>query len=209
MTTASQSPGRFITFEGGEGAGKSTQIGLAAARLRAQGIDVLETREPGGPIRDLLVKGDQDWTPMAEALLHFAARADHLEKTIKPALASGTWVLCDRFADSTMAYQGIAQGLGVQAVETLYDLVAGDLQPDLTLILDLPVAVGLDRAVRRDIDETRYERMGTAFHETLRHAFLDIAAAHPDRCAIINADAPVETVQESIWAMLRARLDVQ
>lgn len=202
-------PGRFITFEGGEGAGKSTQIGLAAARLRTHGINVLETREPGGPIRDLLVKGDADWTPMAEALLHFAARADHLEKTIKPALAAGTWVLCDRFADSTMAYQGVAQGLGEGAVKALYDLVAGSLKPDLTLILDLPVDVGLDRAVRRDIDETRYERMGTAFHETLRQAFLDIAEAHADRCTVINADATVEVVQESIWAVLRDRLEVQ
>lgn len=198
--------GRFITFEGGEGAGKSTQIGLIAARLRARGLTVLETREPGGPVRDLLVKGDDEWAPMAEALLHFAARADHLEKTIRPALADGTWVLCDRFADSTMAYQGIAQGLGPDAVNALYDLVAGDLKPDLTLILDLPVSVGLDRAGRRDIDETRYERMGTAFHETLRQAFLDIAADAPERCVVVDANAPIETVETRLWGVLRERL---
>jgi dTMP kinase len=200
--------GRFITFEGGEGAGKSTQIGLLAARLRVHGVDLIETREPGGPVRDLLVKGDCDWTPMAEALLHFAARADHLKKTILPALASGQGVLCDRFADSTMAYQGYAQGLGPDIVERMYELVVGDLKPDLTLVMDLPVSVGLERAERRDIDENRYERMGTEFHETLRKAFLDIARDQPDRCALIDASGAVETIHENIWQLVRDRLDI-
>jgi dTMP kinase len=200
--------GRFITFEGGEGAGKSTQIGLLAARLKTHGIELVETREPGGPVRDLLVKGDYPWTPMAEALLHFAARADHLEKTIKPALAENKWVLCDRFADSTLAYQGIAQGLGPEQITKLYDLVVGDLKPDVTLIMDLPVETGLERAIRRDIDENRYEKMGTAFHETLRQAFLEIAAQEKGRCIVINANQPVEAVEAEVWAAVSNRLKV-
>ncbi len=198
--------GQFITFEGGEGTGKSTQLGLLSARLRTHGLDVVETREPGGPIRKLLVEGDQDWDPMAEALLHFAARADHLAATVRPALAAGQTVLCDRFADSTMAYQGYAQGLGRKTVEDIYALVVGDLKPDLTLILDLPIETGLERAIRRDIDETRYERMGPEFHEILREAFRDIAEQEPDRCVLIDANHPVDTVHEAIWVVVQDRL---
>jgi len=202
-------PGTFITFEGGEGAGKSTQLGMLGSRLRAHGLDVVETREPGGPVRKLLLEGDGKWTPMAEALLMFAARAEHLAGTILPALDAGKLVLCDRFADSTMAYQGYAQGLGREAVEDLYRLVVGDLKPDLTLILDLPVEIGLERALRRDIDETRYERMGTAFHETLRTAFRDIAGREPDRCVLVDAGRSVETTHEAIWAIVRQRLGLR
>jgi dTMP kinase len=205
---AKASRGIFVTFEGGEGAGKSTQLGLLAARLKTRGIGVVETREPCGPIRNLLVQGDRNWSPMAEALLHFAARADHLEETVLPSLDDGLWVLCDRFADSTMAYQGYAQGLGRPAVETLYGLVAGALKPDLTLILDLPVSLGLDRAMRRDINETRYERMGRAFHEEIRDAFQDIASREPGRCAVIDSNRPVEVVHEEIWSTVQARLKV-
>jgi dTMP kinase len=200
---ASPGTGIFVTFEGGEGAGKSTQLGLLAARLSAAGVGVVETREPGGPIRSLLVQGDRMWTPMGEALLHFAARAEHLEETIRPALEEGSWVLCDRFGDSTMAYQGYGQGLGRGAIETLYKLVVGDLRPDLTLILDIPVTVGLDRALRRDIAETRYERMGREFHETLRNAFRDIARREPKRCRLIDAHRSVEEIHEDIWKLVR------
>ncbi|MGE0668958.1 MAG: dTMP kinase [Sphingomonadales bacterium] len=200
--------GIFVTFEGGEGAGKSTQLGLLAARLRTHGMGVVETREPNGPIRNLLVQGDRSWTPMAETLLHFAARAEHLDDTIRPALAEGSWVLCDRFADSTMAYQAYAQELGRAPVETLTRLVVGRLRPDLTLVLDMPVGLGLDRAARRNISETRYEAMGRKFHETVREAFLDIAAREPGRCAVIDANHPVETVHEAIWATVRERLQV-
>jgi dTMP kinase len=200
--------GTFVTFEGGEGAGKSTQLGLLAARLKTYGVGVVETREPCGPIRNLLVQGDRSWTPMAETLLHFAARAEHLEATILPSLEEGAWVLCDRFADSTMAYQAYAQQMGRPAVETLYKLVVGTLKPALTLVLDIPVTLGLDRAVRRDINETRYEVMGRQFHETVRSAFLDIAAREPERCVVIDANQPVETVHEAIWATVQQRLQV-
>ncbi|MEN3973805.1 dTMP kinase [Emcibacter sp. SYSU 3D8] len=200
--------GIFVTFEGGEGAGKSTQLGLLAARLRLHGIGVVETREPNGPIRNLLVQGDRAWTPMAETLLHFAARAEHLADTIVPSLDEGAWVLCDRFADSTMAYQGYAQQLGRPAVEKLYRLVAGRLKPDLTLVLDMPVALGLDRTARRQGNETRYEQMGRKFHDAVHEAFLDIAAREPERCVLIDANRPVETVHEAIWASVENRFKV-
>jgi dTMP kinase len=200
--------GTFVTFEGGEGAGKSTQLGLLAARLKARDLGVVETREPGGPIRALLVQGDRAWTPMAEALLHFAARAEHLEETVLPSLEEGLWVLCDRFADSTMAYQGYAQGLGRAAIQRLYALVVGDLKPDLTLILDVPVGLGLERALRRGGKDDRYERMNRAFHETLRAAYHDIAAREPDRCVLIDAGQPVEAVHEAVWTAVGERLAV-
>lgn len=201
--------GIFVTFEGGEGAGKSTQLGLLAARLKTHAIGVVETREPNGPIRNLLVQGDRAWAPMAETLLHFAARAEHLEETILPSLKDGLWVLSDRFADSTMAYQGYAQELGRATVEKLYRMVAGRLKPDLTLVMDMPVGVGLDRSLRRHVNhETRYELMGRKFHETVRAAFLDIAAREPERCVVIDANGPVETVHEAIWTTVKDRLKV-
>jgi len=198
--------GCFITFEGGEGAGKSTQIHRLADRLEASGLKVLKTREPGGSpgaeeIRSLLVNGEANrWTGMTEVLLHFAARADHLARVIRPALATGTWVLCDRFVDSSMAYQGVAQGLGRDTIAGLTTLVAGETMPDLTLILDLPVTEGLARASGRGEGEDRYEKMGTAFHDNLRQAFLSIAAEAPARCSVIDATADIESVSQDIWA---------
>src|SRR5918996_1848434 len=174
--------GRFITLEGGEGTGKSTQVHLLATTLSLAGITVHTTREPGGStgaehIRELLVRGEVlRWDPMTESLLHFAARRDHLEKTVRPALARGEWVVCDRFADSTMAYQGFGMGLGRQAVESLYRLVVETFAPDLTLILDLPVEEGLRRAAARAGTDTRYERMDASFHERVRGGFQEIAA---------------------------------
>jgi dTMP kinase len=186
--------GRFITFEGGEGAGKSTQIALLAERLRAEhDIDPVVTREPGGTpgaeaIRALLVEGDADrWDAMSEALLVFAARRDHVERVIRPALATGRWVLCDRFIDSTMAYQGIAGGLGRAAIEQLTALTIGGLRPDLTLILDLPVEIGLARTGDRDHAETRYEERSVSFHKLIRNALRQIVELHPERCRLVDA----------------------
>ena len=204
--------GKFNTLEGGEGAGKSTQIRLLADQLRAKGIAVHTTREPGGApgaeaIRKLLVEGEPGrWTPMTETLLHFAARSDHLARTINPARAQGIWVISDRFADSTRAYQGAGQGIRPDVVSSLYDLTVGTDGPDLTLILDLPVEIGLKRAAGRGGAEDRYERMGMAFHETLRAGFLAIAKAEPKRCVLLDADAPVERVAERIWVAVTDRL---
>jgi len=206
--------GRFITLEGGEGAGKSTQQRRLAAWLRQGGLDVTETREPGGSpgaeeIRALLVTGAAGrWDAMTEVLLHFAARRDHLLQTVEPALSRGSWVVSDRFADSTMAYQGYGHGLGRDAITTLYDLVVGTLSPDLTLVLDLPVAEGLGRAKARADNEDRYERMDMAFHERLREGFHDIVARAPERCVLIDASADEEAVAAQIQAVLSERLGV-
>ena len=196
--------GRFITLEGGEGVGKSTQIRLLAESLRKRGLDVVTTREPGGSpgaeqIRTLLVEGEAGrWTPLSEALLLFAARHDHLARTINPARARGDWVISDRFADSTEAYQGGAQGLTVDHIANLRQMVVGSDEPDLTLILDMPVVDGLARAIERGGVEKRYELMGTAFHERLRQAFLNIAKADPDRCVVIDARGSADQVAARI-----------
>ena len=202
---------RFITFEGGEGAGKSTQLRLLAAALEDRGVPVVTTREPGGSpgaedIRRLLVEGEVGrWHPVTEALLHFAARHEHLQRTVWPALAGGRWVISDRFADSTMAYQGYGHGLGRPTVEGLYRMAVGDFAPDLTLILDMEVVAGLQRAGRRGGAEDRYERMDRSFHERLRQGFLDIAAREPDRCVVIDAAHPPEQVHADILAALASR----
>ncbi len=206
--------GKFITFEGGEGAGKSTQVALLAAVLRQAGHEVLETREPGGSegaeqIRELLVTGAPErWDAMTEALLHFAARREHLIQRVLPALDAGQWVVSDRFADSTMAYQGYGHGLGTGPIEMLYDLVVGAFRPDLTLILDLPVEQGLARAGRRQEGGDRYERMDGGFHERLRAGFLEIARGDPARCAVIDAAASVEQVHAAVRAALLTHLAV-
>ncbi|MBP7065232.1 dTMP kinase [Ferrovibrio sp.] len=206
--------GRFITLEGGEGAGKSTQIKRLTARLAACGIDVVATREPGGTpgaeaIRGLLVTGDTArWEPATETLLHYAARAEHVRKQVQPALARGAWVVSDRFADSTMAYQGYAGQVGRAAVESLHGWVLGDFKPDLTLILDLPVEIGLARAGGRGGGEDRYERMGLAFHEALRAAFLDIAAREPQRCHVVDASPEPDAVAAALWAVVAARFNL-
>lgn len=209
------SRGRFITLEGGEGAGKSTQVKRLAARLAERGLDVVQTREPGGTpgaeaIRNLLVTGDPDrWDAMTETLLHYAARRAHVEKTVKPALERGAWVISDRFADSTMAYQGYGGSVGRDTIAGLHRLVLGDFAPDLTLILDLPVDIGLGRAKTRMLNmreaEDRYERMGLAFHETLRQAFHDIAAREPQRCRIVDASGDVDSVAASLWQAVAAQ----
>lgn len=204
---------RFITLEGGEGAGKSTQIKLLAERLAGRGHRVVTTREPGGApgaeiIRGLLVTGETGrWAPRTEALLHFAAREEHLARTIRPALARGDWVISDRFVDSTMAYQGMAQGLGADFIDRLRELVVGEDMPALTLILDIDPETGLRRAGKRaNGGEDRYERMDIAFHKTLRQAFVGIAKKEPDRCVLIDATGSEEDVATAIWAAVEARL---
>lgn len=201
-------PNRFITIEGGEGAGKSTQIRLLAEALCAAGEPVVLTREPGGSagaeeIRKLLVEGlPGRWAPETEALLHFAARADHLEKVIRPALAEGKWVLCDRFADSTIAYQGYGHGLDLAWLDALRRHIVGATEPGLTVIFDLPVETGLARAAARlpagALAEDRYERMDRTFHQRLRDGFLAIAKVAPERCHILPADRPVADVAASL-----------
>jgi dTMP kinase len=208
--------GFFITFEGGEGGGKSTQVKRLAAILKEKNYDVLLTREPGGApgaeaIRHLLLTGDvARWDGMTEVLLHYAARRDHVVNTIKPAIAAGKVVISDRFADSTMAYQGYGHGVERQAIAELHHAVLGDFKPHLTLILDLPVEVGLKRALSRpdmakSAAEDRYERMGHPFHERLRQGFLSIAAAEPARCKVIDAAQSIEAIHE---AALNAVLQV-
>ena len=204
--------GRFITVEGGEGAGKSTQLAFLASFLRMRGKEVLVTREPGGApgaeeIRKLLVDGAVGrWDGMSEMLLHFAARRDHLVRTVWPALDRGIWVLSDRFADSTMAYQGDGHGLALDKIRMVYDLVVGDFKPDLTLILDLPVEEGLRRAAQRGDSENRYERMGVSFHERLRAGFLEIARAEPERCFVIPATGDIESIRSAVEQAVEARL---
>jgi dTMP kinase len=205
--------GRFITLEGGEGAGKSTQAALLADALRKAAIDTVVTREPGGApgaeaIRKLLLDPAAGWEPMSELLLFLAARRDHATRLIRPALARGAWVICDRFADSTMAYQGYAEGLGRETVEVGQRLALGDFAPDLTLILDLPVEEGLRRAKRRPGGETRYERMDKEFHGRLREAFLDIARREPARCRVVDASGPVEAVQQRLRKAVAERFEI-
>lgn len=207
-------PGKLITFEGGEGAGKSTQVARLAERLRRSGIDPVTTREPGGSpgaeaIRALLVQGDPGrWTPMTEALLHYAARLDHLERTIRPALAAGRWVISDRFADSTVAYQGYGHRLGREAIASLHRLLLGDFAPDLTVVFDIPVEAGLGRVAARygDSHENRYERMDGGFHERMRQGFLEIARAEPARCVVVDANRDADSVAADVWAAVESRL---
>lgn len=206
------SRGRFITFEGGEGTGKSTQIRLLASYLTQSLADIVQTREPGGSpsaeeIRALLVTGAADrWSPLAETLLFYAARVEHWRQVIEPSLARGAHVLCDRFADSTMAYQSYAGGLDRKLIEDLHRLSMGDAEPDLTIILDLSVDEGLKRAAQRKDTETRFERKGREFHERLRAGFLDIAKRAPARCVVINAAQPIERVHSAVLAALKTRI---
>lgn len=204
--------GRFITFEGGEGAGKTTQARLLAERLRERGIDTVQTREPGGSpgaeeIRAIAVSGDAErWSARTETLLMYAARSDHLERKILPALAEGQWVVCDRFADSSRAYQGAGGGASDSLIEALDTHVVGSSQPDLTVVFDIPVQVGLERAFGRGLFETRFESKGLEFHQKLREGFLAVADRHPERCVVLDATGEVEDVAERLWAVVEERL---
>ena len=204
--------GKFITIEGGEGAGKSTQAKRLQNWLTVQGLQILLTREPGGTveaeeIRRLLVDGATDrWDPLTEVLLHFAARRVHLDRAILPALAKSQWVICDRFADSTMAYQGYGLQLGAKIVSQVYDIVVGDFGPDLTIILDLPVEVASTRLAERGERLDRYERRDAAFHQRVRDGFREIAAAAPDRCVILDASQNQDAIAQSIVGIVTNRL---
>ncbi len=204
--------GIFISFEGGDGAGKSTQIKRLAERLSRAGRDVVTTREPGGSpgaeeIRKLLVEGDKDrWSPMTEALLMVAARRDHLERIILPGLARGAIVITDRFADSTMAYQGIAGELGRDAAAALHRIAVGENDPDLSIILDVSIEEGLSRAGGRDGAETRFESKGADFQKKVRNAFLEIARDDPGRCVVIDATGDIDETAEAVWRAVSERL---
>jgi dTMP kinase len=206
--------GRFITLEGGEGVGKSSQLTLLADALRNAGYTVVTTREPGGTpgaeeIRALLVNGEPGrWDPMSELLLFAAARHEHVRQKIAPALARGEWVLCDRFADSTMAYQGYGHQLGREPCETAHKLAIGNFQPDLTLVLDLPVEAGMRRATSRGNAGNRYEGMAVEFHRRVRDGFLEIARREPARCCVIDASGVPLDVQAAIRRTVAERLGV-
>jgi dTMP kinase len=207
--------GRFITIEGGEGAGKSTQLDLLVRALERAGIAAQRAREPGGSegaeaIRRLLLEGaDERWDEIAETLLFYAARREHVTRLIQPTLDRGIWVVCDRFADSTIAYQGYGRGLPMADLQALHRFALGDFAPDLTLILDLPVAEGLARAARRSGSADRFERLDAEFHERLRQGFQQIAATDPQRCVVIDASGDVDNVHRSALAAVAARLEAR
>ncbi len=201
--------GRFITLEGGEGAGKTTQSGLLAEALAKRGISVLRTREPGGSpgaelLRSVLLSGSIDWSPRAETLLHFAARAEHVAKTIQPALDARTWVVCDRFFDSTLAYQGYGQGADRAFIgEQIRQL---GMAPDVTMVLDVPESVANDRRQTRGGNADRYERLDAAFHARVRAGFREIATAEPKRCVLVDASEDIQSVHTAIMTAVWTRL---
>jgi dTMP kinase len=202
---------KFITLEGGEGSGKSTQVKILSGWLADLGYSVLRTREPGGStgaeaIRGLLL-GRSGWDPVAEMTLHFAARREHWARTIQPSLAAGSFVVCDRFFDSTLAYQVAGQGAPRQVWADLRAATLGDAAPDLTLLLDIPVEVGLGRANQRG-ETNRYDSLGRGFHQRIRDSFLAQAAAEPGRFAVLDASAPLEAVSQALIAICRTRLSL-
>jgi dTMP kinase len=203
------SRGRFITLEGGEGAGKTTQSGLLVEALRKRGVDVLRTREPGGSpgaelLRGILLGGPVDWSPRAETLLHFAARTEHVTKTIEPALAADTWVVCDRFYDSTLAYQGYGQEADRGFIAEQIRLLG--VRPDLTLVLDVPDTIARERVRQRGNHADRYEQLDVAFHARVREGFRDIAAAEPNRCVLLDVSADIQAVHTAIMTAVWTRL---
>ena len=206
------SRGRFITLEGGEGAGKSTLARALAEALETRGVRIKLTREPGGTpnaeaIRELLVSGDADrWSAVAETLLLYAARVDHVDRLIRPALEAGLWVICDRFADSTRAYQGAGGALPAERIAAIHKASIGDFSPDLTFILDLDPEHGLQRTRARGEAVTRFETRERAFHQALRSGFLAIAEAEPDRCVVLDAARPADELTEEAIAILSERL---
>jgi len=208
-------PARFISLEGGDGSGKSTQIRHLVAGLKKRNIATLATREPGGSkgaeeIRKLVLTGEPGrWDVMTETLLMFAARSDNVAKAIQPALKAGTWVICDRFTDSTYAYQGAGGGLARETIRRMETLVLHDFRPDLTLILDLPVETGIARTHGRAHDETRFEKFDLAFHERMRQAYLAIARRDTARCAVIDASQDENAVAQAIWTTVATRFKIK
>ena len=202
-------PGRFITLEGGEGAGKSTQARRLVASLAGVGVEVIITREPGGApgaevLRGLLLSGEVAWSPLAEVLLHFAASAEHVAKTILPALESGLWVVCDRFADSTMVYQGYGLGADREQIAVLTDMLP--VRPDLTLVLDVPVDVSVSRLATRGGGADRYERLGVAFFTRVRDGFRNVVDSDPARCVLVDGSRPESEVANDLFGIVSRRL---
>jgi dTMP kinase len=216
--------GKFITLEGGEGGGKTTQAALLAEKLRRADLTVFKTREPGGTpraeeIRELLLSGKaKRFGPLGEAVLFYAARESHLELAIRPAIERGEWVVCDRFSDSTRAYQGAAGGLPLSVIGILDTAVVGPTRPDLTIIFDLPPELGLRRIAERKRQGAngeaggtvldRFETMNMAFHRSLREEFLAIAKAEPERCVVVDASRGVQQVADETWTAVRQRLKI-
>ena len=205
--------GRFITFEGGEGAGKSTQTARLAQSLERRGIATMVTREPGGTVEAerirvlLLDPGEAGWESATEVLLYFAGRVENVAKTVEPALAAGRTVICDRFADSTLAYQGYGAGAPLAAIRSIEEAALGGFRPDLTLILDIDPAVGLERTRKRSAARDRYESLPLDYHRRVREGFLAIAAEAPERCAVIDAAPAEDLVAEAILAEVVARFE--
>lgn len=212
---AARPRGRFITFEGGEGAGKSTQVRRLSERLGALGIDVVATREPGGSpgaeiVRHLLLSGAaKPLGPLAEAALFAAARADHLDVTIRPSLDRGSWVISDRFSDSTRVYQGALGNVDPKLIAALEAVTVGETTPDLTVVLDVPADEGLARATARSgAGADRFESESLNFHRHLRDAFRDLALREPERCVLIDGRQDPDTVAEAIWSAVASRLSL-
>jgi dTMP kinase len=210
-------PAPFITFEGGEGAGKSTQVRLLKEWLTEQGISVVTSREPGAThggelIRNLLVQGEQNrWDAETDVLLFMAARRDNLTKIIWPETQKGTWVLCDRFQDSTLAYQCFGRGLERTRVEAVYHFIAGNFKPDLTFLLDIDPRLGVERALKgknRATHENRFENFDFSFHETLQAAYHTLAKEEPDRFVVIDANRDIETIQQALRDTVKQRFGI-
>lgn len=206
--------GRLITLEGGEGVGKSTLAAALVSRLSDRGLKIVRTREPGGSpgaeaLRKLILTPPAElgqWGPLTEALMFYAARRDHLDKLIRPALDTGAWVICDRFSDSTRAYQAAAGGVLHDEIEALESICVGSNGPDLTLVLDLPLAVARARMAGRATKDDAIESRGADYHERVRRAFLDIARANPQRCAVLDASLAQDALTDAAMAVIDQRL---
>ena len=205
---------KFITFEGGEGAGKSTQVDRLSNAFKKQKIPLITTREPGGShgaeaIRSLLVSGNPNrWQPKTELLLHYAARIEHISNLLKPSLDQGKWVISDRFSDSTFAYQGFGHGIDLRELTNIHAFAVENYKPDYSILLDLTVKQGLSRAKARKINEDRYEQMSHDFHERVRRGFLEMSAKEPDRFIVIDGSQPVDYVALKVIEAINKRFDL-